>query len=339
MNLVKIVTLVFASIATYEVFLQNSPFSSGITPMVYDKDIGMWHKRSFSSNLIKDCYKNLYVFDEFGRVSNNYQYDKAKKDIVLIGDSQIEGLSVNNENVIHNSLYRELSGEYNVLNYALAGSGPSQQFEILKKKVHLNNVDTLIHFIYLENDLNDGDPENIDGTNRPKVYHEFSKDLKTFKVIKPALYNYKEKLRDFIGNFELYVFLKKTYHHYKKIYSTNPTSLIIYEPDQNIKPAIDNADFKWLQLEGAIYQINILARKYGFKYETVVLSSFEKKHGFLDYRNRLKDFLKKNEISFINILPFIKVLEHKGPLSFSCDAHWNDETHQELAKFIKNNIF
>jgi len=139
--------IMLLSIISFELFLEYSPFKKGVSPVVYDKDIGMWHKKNFSNYLIRDCYENQYFFDEYGRVKNNYLYDAKKEDVIILGDSYIDGLMIENDKIIHNSLFYELNGSVNVLNYGLTGSGPMQQFAILKHKVNLSNVKKLIHFI------------------------------------------------------------------------------------------------------------------------------------------------------------------------------------------------
>lgn len=333
-TVVKFAMMALVATAIYELFLQNSPFSNGITPMVYDSQIGMWHKKNFSNYIVKDCYKNQYYFDNLGRVKNNYQYDKNKKDIVIIGDSQIEALSVENKSVIHNSLFKELKGRFNVLNYGLAGTGPSQHLEILKHKVELNNISSLVQLVYLENDLNDGDPNNLEGVNRPKVYLEFE-DHSNYRIIMPKPYDFKERLRDFIGKFELYVYLKKTFYYYLNLFSNNEVTLVAKESIE--QPSVSNETYKWKQLEGSIYQTKQFAEKNNFKYTVLFFSTFDKK-GFSDYRIKFEKFLNENNISNLNILPFLVSIEKNKALGFSCDPHWNKNTHQSLAKFLSKNI-
>lgn len=323
----------FFSIVSFEIFLRYSPFSYGITPMEYDKEIGMWHKKSFSNNIVKKCYNVKYSFDSYGRISNSYQYNNKKEDIVLLGDSQIEALMVKNEKVIHNVMNKLLNYKYNVLNYGLSGTGPSQQLMILKKKVTMNKINSLIQFVFIENDLNDSDPENIDGTNRPKVYTVFE-NLNDYKVIPPKSYDIKEKIRDFLGKFELYVYLKKTFYHYKNLFKK---SEIIYDQKKDFH--IKNSDYKWKQLFGSIFQINKLSKKNGFKYHVVVFSSNEFNYNFKNHRLKLERFLNKNKIDSINIVPFLKKLENINSISFDCDGHWNENTHYEISKFLKGKLY
>lgn len=340
-KVIFILSVLFITISIFELFLRFSPFSYGITPMQYDKDIGLWHKKNFSSNTIKECYKTKYFFDEEGRVKNNYDVDIKKQNIVLIGDSYVEALMVNNDNVIHNSLYKEINGKYNILNYGLLGTGPSHQLEILKSKVNLEKVQRLIHFVFLENDLNDGIPGNINGNNRPRVYMKFN-SLDDYEIIKPKPYNAKEKIRDFIGQFEMYVYLKKTYYFYsskiKKIFSKQIKQINkVNNKESNNKYEISNEEYKWMQLNGSIYQINKIAKEENFKYSIVYISSYESDK-YIKYRERFETFLNEQNIEHINIFNFLQQLSNKQKIDFECDRHWNDNTHQELAKYLNKKL-
>ncbi|MDF1875196.1 hypothetical protein JHD48_05575, partial [Sulfurimonas sp. SAG-AH-194-I05] len=279
-----------------------------------------------------------YFFDEDGRIQNIYDFDVKKKNIILLGDSQVEALMVENENVIHNSLYREINGKYNVLNYGLSGTGPSQQLEILKTKVDLKNIDTLIHFVFLENDLNDGDPKNFNEINRPKVYYKF-KNFENYEIIKPRVYNIKEKIRDFLGHFELYVYLKKTFYFYSSHISNffKEKREVVKVLVNDKKYILDNEEYKWTQLEGSIYQINKIAKKMSFKYKIIIFSTFED-DGYLKNREKFQVFLNKQNISHSNIAPFLKQLSSKQKIDFSCDGHWNENTHQAIAKYLKKEL-
>ena len=321
------------SIMAFELFLKNSPFKRGISPVVYHKDIGMWHKKNFSNYLIRDCYENQYFFDEYGRVKNNYLYDEKKEDVVILGDSYIDGLMIENDKIIHNSLFSELNGSVNVLNYGLTGSGPMQQFAILEHEVNLSNVKKLIHFINLEDDLGDGDPKKFNGSNRPKVFFYFT-DLEKYRLVKPTPYNMKERFRDFLASFELYAYLNKTRGYYMNRWKKPP--LKVNEVD---KYFIKNEAYCWKQLEGTIYQINKLALKYKFEYDIVIKSSHEFKYNYRKRSKQFETFLLKQNINYLNVNTFLKELEKRHPLSFECDGHWNGETHQDLARYLHHELF
>lgn len=323
------------TIILFETFLRYSTFSNGISPVVYDKDIGMWHKKDFSNYLIKECYKNRYYFDEEGRIKSNYTYDNIKKDVVILGDSQVEALMVENRKIIHNSLYKELNGKFNILNYGLSGTSVTQQLQILKSKVDLNRVDTVVQFIFLENDLNDLNFKTKNSVNRPKVNLNFD-TLESYTVIQPISYTLKEKIRDFLGQFEIYVYLKKSIYYYQSLFSVNK----VVETNKEEKSfSLVNEEFIWKQLKGGIYQTKKLLNSFNIRYLVIIYSEFQFQDNYLEKTERVKKFLSENKIEMLNIVPYLKELEKTSNLAFSCDSHWNGNTHEYLAKFIRKEIF
>ncbi|THB68579.1 MAG: hypothetical protein D6B27_02355 [Gammaproteobacteria bacterium] len=306
--------------------------------MEYDKDIGMWHKKDYSGYLIKECYKTKYVFDERGLVDNYYEYSNNKNDIIMLGDSQVEALMVNNKDIIHNQLYFDLGEKYNVLNYGLSGTGPSQHLQVLEKKVNLNNSKAVIHFIFLENDLNDGDQRVLDGTNRPKVFSVFDEDG-NYSVVKPKKYDTYEMVRDLLGKFEMYVYLKKTFYYYRHAKFLQGEPKQKKEKNANeVKLKIENEEYKWRQLKGAITHISKLLKKKNTEYFLVIYSKHEFENGITDRARRLEQFLNETGISYVNIVPFLKNEAKQYEISFVCDRHWNGKTHNVLSKFLSNSI-
>ncbi len=334
-NIFYILLVLGISLSVFELFLEYSPFKRGTSPVEYHADIGMWHKKNFKNSLIKECFSNQYFFDEKGRVKNNYSYDKKKKDIIILGDSYIDALMVKNKNIVHNRLYYELNGSFNVLNYGLTGSGPMQQLSILKNEVNLTNVKRVLHFISLEDDLGDCDPQKFNGSNRPKVFMEFS-TLEKFQLHKPAKNSIKERTRDALGNFEFYSYLNKTWFYYKKFFDEEKT---IHRKKDLIAITMPNEEFLWKQLEGTIYQMKKVAIANKFQYNIILFShdeiTFDNKQRSL----RLKKVLRIHDIAFLNISVFLKKLAKKRNISYPCDAHWNDLTHVALAKYIKYKLF
>lgn len=323
------------SLIVFEFFLGYSPFKRGISPVEYNPNIGMWHKKNFTNVLIKECFSNQYSFDEKGRVNNNYIYDKKKKDIIILGDSYIDALMVKNKNIIHNRLYSELNGSFNVLNYGLTGSGPMQQLSILNHEVNLTKVKRVIQFIYLEDDLGDCDPQKFNGSNRPKVFMEFS-TLEKFKLHKPAAYSIKEKIRDVLGNFEFYSYLNKTWFYYKSFF--DEVEMTDQKKDFNIT-TMQNEEFRWKQLEGTIYQMKKVAIENTFQYNVILFSHDEITFDNKERSLRLENILHTHNISFLNISIFLKKLAKNRNISYSCDTHWNDSTHVSLAEYIKDKLF
>lgn len=317
----KVLIFIFAvilSIVFFEIFLRFSPFEYGLSPVEYDSKIGMWHKKNYSNYAIKECYKTKYIFDKDGLPKNKFAYNEHVKDVAILGDSYIEALMVKNENIIHNALSKEFANKYNFLNYGLSGSSPTQQFIILKEKVNLNRLKYITQFIFLEGDLMDVDSKNLGLLNRPKVFVEFS-SLDNYKILYPRAKNIYDKIGDFLGNFQLYPYIKKALYFIKDTLISKK-SVTNKDKEDNI-----NLSKNWLYLKGAIYQINNLAKKYNIIYNIIIVSENNKNIQIM------KDFLNKNSIEYLIFDENIN-FELNG---FTCDSHWNDQTHINIAKFLR----
>ena len=305
------------AVAFFELFLRFSPFSYGVSPVEYDKDIGMWHKRNFSSKTVRKCYDTTYYFDSRGLVKNSYEYNSNKKDIVLLGDSYTEAIMVKNQNVLHNSLQREYEGEYNFLNYGLSGTASVQHLVMLQKKVEFENVKEVIQLLNMDGNIYEVDPKTFDSTTRPKVFLDFS-DMQNYRVIPPKPLDIKEKIRDFMGDFELYIYLRKILYF---IRDDEVETVNNHREDEDLSK-------NWLQVKGAISHINKLLKERNIRYKIIVYGKD------IGLKRTLTEFLTKQKIEFSDLELLSQ--KYKLPLkSFSCDAHWSDEAHRNIAKIIK----
>lgn len=316
----------------FEIFLRYSPFSNGLSPVEYDSDIGMWHKKNFTNYMISTCYKTEYDFDEKGRVKNLYDADISKKDIILLGDSQIEALMVKKENRLQNRLFLDLNGEYNIFNYGLSGTTTSQQYQILLNKADLNNTKYIFQFLFLENDLQDSNKVNTSIIERPKVSMKFN-SFEDYFLVKPTSYNYIEFIRDLSSNTELYFYLKKIIYFFKDTIKNIHSK----EDKNNLSISGDSifSEYNWLQLNGPILLTKKLLKEHSIKYHIFFISNnINQKELRL-----LTEFLRTNEIQYTDLSDFIKKSSFtQEQLFFSCDSHFNDKANIILSRYIKENI-
>jgi hypothetical protein len=327
--LILLLSSVFA-LVSFEFFLNFSPFVYNTSPVIYDEKIGMWHKKNYESYIQDDCYKTKYIFDHQGLQKNIYNYDKTKKDVILLGASMVEALMVQNENVIHNSLAKEFKQKYNFMNYALAGSGPTQQYVILKDKVNLENVKYVIHFIEIEGDLLDVMSTNLSPLARPKVFVEFN-SLNDYQIVPPRDKSIIDTIGDFLGNYQLYSYLKRVIYHIKDSRSIQNNKPIKKTNSNNY-----TKDFStnWLFIKGAIHQINNLLKsaEENIEYKIIFTSNNDQNV------KTMEAFLKNKNIKYMHLNKIFKSngMNLKG---FKCDGHWNDETHKNIAKLINISSF
>jgi hypothetical protein len=314
------IALIF-SILFFEAFLRYSPFYSGTSPMKYDSKIGMWHKKSYSSYTVKDCYKNQYKFDDNGLPASIYGYNPLKRDVVILGDSFIEAIMVNSKNIIHNALAINHKAEYNFLNYGLSGSSPIQQYVILKDKVDLNNAKYVVQFIRLENDLLDVVKERSDNLSRPKTYIDFLENGK-INIIYPRSETTYDYVGDLLGETQMYFFIKNSLRHLRDNLLAQPLVAKHNRAD---------SDQGWRTLKKIISQTQSLIQSSGknIQYKVIVTSENNENKAIF------KEFLDGRDIGFIllNDIAFDMGLSIEG---FECDGHWNDLTHKNVASIIKS---
>ena len=328
MKLLKIMITVCLSLVSFELFLTFSPFKGGVSPVQYDPDIGMWHKSSFQYVNSNDCYNTKYEFDGNGLIKNHYNFNPDKQDVIILGDSYIEALMIKNKNIVHNSLYREYGGRLNFLNFGLGGTGPTQHLEILKKFANIRRAKYLIEFISLDEgwgrDLEEVDPREFGWSNRPLVHLKFS-DLDHYEIFKPPAMNIKEKIREVLGQFELYGYLRKTLKYYKSKLSVNDSDI------SKIPYGSRDWTTSWDQIKGSVFQINKLSKANHIGHRVVVFSP-DRNHNKV-----ISAFLELQEIPFVDLVGELEKLKiDLHSITFSCDGHWNDETHRLFARIIRS---
>ena len=252
-NFLIIISSVVLAFVLFEFFLRYSPFTLGAEPIKYDKDLGLWHKKNFSSRWLQGCYDTEFFFDDKGFVKNAYEYQKDKKDIILLGDSYIEALMVENKNIIHNALYKLYNGKYNFLNHAMAATSPVQQLVILQKKSNLENVKKVIHFVNMDKDIYESDSVGYDKTTmNPTVFLDFS-DFENYKIIPPRDSTKKDEIKAYLSRFEIYSLLTRI-----RAYIKNKKNEKEVKHSGQESKKVEDLSHNWLQIKGAIYQIKKL---------------------------------------------------------------------------------
>ena len=330
MKFLKIMITIFLSVVAFEIFLTYSPFAGGISPVKYDPDIGMWHKSDFQYVHSKECYRTEFMFDERGLIKNSYDFQPEKQDVIILGDSYIEAMMIKNENIIHNSLYKEYNGQFNFLNYGLGGTGPTQHLEILKKFADIQRAKYLIQFISLDEgwgrDLEEVDPQEFGWSNRPVVHLKFT-DLDHFEILKPPPIDTKERVREVLAHFELYGYLKKTLKYYKNRLLDNGGSSNALE----IPYGSRDWGTSWDQIKGAVFQINKLSKNNHIGHRVIIFSP-DRNHNKV-----ISQFLEQQDIAYLDL---VGELEKRGidlnSITFTCDGHWTDETHRLFASLIRS---
>lgn len=324
-NICRIIIIGFLILFLYEIFLSYGPYSKGVSPVIYDKTIGMWHKKKFSSKVKNDCYDNIFYFDKLGLVLNQNDHSKSKKNILIFGDSQIEALMVPNENIIHNRLDKLLNKNYNVYNFGLSGSTPMTNFMSIKYKTQdiIDSTDLIIQFINISyiSDVN----LNYSSIDRPKVDIRF-KSLDEYYVVPIRKKTFIDYAMDKIGKYEIFSFITilliKSTTILNKLLSYSVFANDGIFSKNNIVNSI-----------GSIYQINLFLKEKNINYIPVLFNIGDNNNEF----KNLKEFFLINQIDYIDLDKAL--IESKSELKyFSCNGHWNSYDHKVIAELVYKKI-
>ncbi|MDG1928197.1 MAG: hypothetical protein P8I45_00615, partial [Nitrospinaceae bacterium] len=186
----------------------------------------------------------------------------------------------------------------------------------------------LIEFVSLDEgwgrDLEEVDPREFGWSNRPLVHLKFS-DLDHYEIFKPPTMNIKEKIREFLAQFELYGYLRKTLKYYKSKLSVNDSDISkIPYGSRDWTTSLD-------QIKGSVFQINKLAKANHIGHRVIVFSP-DRNHNKV-----ISAFLELQEIPFVDLVDELEKLKiDLNSITFSCDGHWNDETHRLFARIIRS---
>ena len=104
-----------------------------------------------------DGVKTTVAINSAGMRDREYPVVKplGKKRIVVLGDSFVSGLEVNSDEVFTEVMEQSLPKNWEVLNFAVNGYGPTQEYLMLKEKVLAYKPDIVLIVIYVRNDFDD----------------------------------------------------------------------------------------------------------------------------------------------------------------------------------------
>jgi hypothetical protein len=194
---------------------------------------------------------------------------------------------------------------------------------MLQKKVKFDNVIEVIQLLNMDGNIYEVDPKTFDSTTRPKVFLDFT-DMHSYRVIPPKPLDTKEKIRDFLGDFELYIYLRKIIYFVKNRI-TNESEKAESKSTNKIDEDLSK---NWLQVKGAISHIKRLLKEKNIRYKIIVYGKD------IELKRTLTEFLTNQKIEFYDL--DLLSQKYRLPLtSFSCDAHWSDEAHRNIAKIVK----
>lgn len=172
---------------------------------VINKKLKLHPLSGISNRLTIDCNENgyfsIFATDRFGFNNKNNNWDLKNIDLLLVGDSFVNGACVNYKDTINGNL-EKIKKDLKILNIAKGGNGPLSEYAALREYLPYMNPKKVVWFYFEGNDL-----DNLSDELRNSILSKYLNDFN----FSQNLY-YKQNL---IDNY-LIEFLKSELHNREK---------------------------------------------------------------------------------------------------------------------------
>lgn len=335
-------------------WLPNQPTNPRLA-CEYDAELG-WRKIPNKSVLMKT---KEYAVNEHinlnGLRGPVYPYKKTENSIriLLLGDSFVEGYSVDDAHLFSNLLEYKLQAKTNqkieTINMGTGGYSTDQEYLIYFLEGTKYQPDIVLLFFYY-NDLLYNIKSEYD--NYPKPYFTESQgsiELKNVPIPKTTKFS---KTKIFFSNIALLKLTKKTQEQlFCKFGDKNKTDE--NETDCFLKLTPLWVERAWFITELIFTKLNSLIVKTNGKLVVVYVPAYFEIDPELSTRPdnlkaqdisidqvslRLKTMCHKNKINFFALTPELIKNNKYGPLYYRIDGHWNIKGHQMVADLLSRQL-
>lgn len=304
---------------------------------------------SFNVFCNESGYWTYYFSDRFGFNNPDFVWEMdERKNIFLIGDSNVHGGCVSVENSIAGKL-RSISN-VNVINLGMSSNGPLLNYATFKEFGNLKNS-KIFWFYSEENDL-----EDLKGELNYQILKNYlddddfiinlQKKVKKTDSIAQEIINFKYNSNNKKKSLDFYNIL--TLQNLRKIITTSTN----YKIKLTKKKKFENYRLEILpifydlliKLNNEITNNNSKlifvykpSREY---YDTNISKKFNKIKNNSNYKDDIILFLKKNNIKFIDLDVEMKKYEKDilGLYPFKIRSHFNSKGQEIISKIINNKI-
>lgn len=345
---------------SYILFYENPDFRalSDTTKRIYGDFIpmlGRWRRPNKRIENVRcgDSLSILYSSNDNGARDSN-RTSKGKNRTIVLGDSFLEGVLIDEKNRFSNLLEQQTGNEY--LNFAINGANPTSYYQIYKTLVKDKyEHDNIIVGIYTGNDF-DTFNKPIDGTliDNPiyRVYWDNNrikptlanvenssesfftiKEPKSLRTTRDSLYNSLSWSRKILVELQtgsqLFGFVKFMSFKLaqKKNTYVSPYIFPQFEDPSRID-FIKSLDYLITSAKDKKITLMIIPDRRDFNESNIT-------SGTSHYFNFLKNRYNSKNIQIIDLMPyFIKESGLPEELFIPCDGHWNEKGNAVAAKSI-----
>lgn len=295
---------------------------------------GHQHLPNSTYRVKKYCLNTFYEFNELGFRDKLHPKKSSEKRVMVIGDSFMEGVGVNEEERLPDLLEKETGLSH--LNFGMADKGTTQAFVIYDSIAKKYSHDAILWSLFPTNDLIDDDPnfgKSILGI-KPCWSGEFPNyDLQFFPKDAPA-----EK-----SNVAIKRFLKSYTYTYDALFYLKENFKLKYTKRESF-PSTGYFNYSEEQLKRMVYSIEKVKEASNGKPITIICIPSTLDLDPKTERNQenieihLRDVCHKLGINFLGLYELFNSKEN--PIEayyFECDSHWNPKGHELVLEYLKDN--
>lgn len=240
--------------------------------------------------------------NNFGMRGNQILSKKEKNRILFLGSSITLGWGVSQEDIMTEKLSEMLNDEensYEVLNAGIGNYNTSRYVELYLSKLHELKPDSIV----IQYFVNDAESLKSGGGNWLLRNSQLAVTLMI--AVNRLIYSGDES---------------SLINHYKNVYANN------------------GEGFK--EMERSIERLSEYAKKNNLKLFLVMTPDF---HNLIDYpfsfiHSKMKGIASKNNIEFLDLLPYFKGISKEEIWAMPGDPHPNKKGHEIMASAIKDNF-
>ncbi len=298
-----------------------------------DRNFGVWHYKNNTYRHKASCFDVTYTTNSYGARDKERELQSQQKRVVVIGDSMIEGVGVNDQKRMTNILEAETGTEH--LNFGTSGHfGPVQYYLLYKHLASKFSHDAVIIGLLPDNDFQDGDYDYW-MKYRPNRYRPyFVGKYPDLTLIYPEksvgiFHDLFEFLSDYTYTFNALDFIRDKY---------------VYKlPKKRPKAAAYSGyyDFTEKQLEVVLYSLTkIRELSAGKKVFLVVIPRLTdlqrfKQEGPPPLSDKLNAFCRSADITCIDLLGYMADLHPAwSDYYHACDGHWSEYGNEVVARHL-----
>ena len=329
----------------------------------FNESFGKWRlpNDSISKHRCDDNSLLHYKTNSFGARDKERSLKNTtnKRRVVFLGDSFIEGIMVNTPNRCSDILEKNTKSEH--LNFGINGTSPINYYLIYKSLAKKLEHDVVIIGILPANDFEDYSDGDEVSLLRFPIYRPYWKNTNNGYSLKYSL----ASVNQAYGSLAIYNKPKEIFHTKDSVYQNlsigkkiqgelvaNSYLLrLIGEMGKNNNSEIFNRTSifesypkdKWATFS---YSLKKLFEEAKGK-QIIVLTIPTLKDVKLYQKNhinllsvQMERFCRKNNVNYIDLLPFFDNVKNPHELYVECDGHWNEKGEKLAAKILlKHSIY